>query len=211
MSKIIDLTGQRYGRVVVVSLIPEISGEKKKWLCHCDCGNDKSILALHLRSGHTQSCGCIGTKHGERKNPAYWSYVSMLKRCYNTKHNAYKNYGGRGIAVCKRWRNSISAFISDMGPRPSPKHTIDRINNAKGYSPSNCRWATMKQQQRNRRNNRMLTYKGKTRCLSEWAELYGLSRHTLAGRINRYKWPVDKALTVRPWVGKNIKEREAGR
>lgn len=120
----------------------------------------------------------------------------MIQRCTNPNDKRYKNYGGRGITVCKRWRNSFEKFLEDMGEPPTKEHSIDRINNNGNYCKSNCRWVTRKEQNRNKRNNRLITYKGKTQCLIEWAEEYNINYDTLWCRIYKYGWPIEKALTT---------------
>lgn len=158
---IIDLTGQKFGRWTVISA----SGEKAKvnrsakWLCRCECGNERNINGSSLRSGRSSSCGCFHnekvkesfTKHGKYKTPEYEVWRAMKQRCLNPSQPYYPYYGGRGITICKRWLDSFENFIADMGPRPTSKHSIDRKNNNLGYSPDNCRWATASQQNANKR------------------------------------------------------------
>jgi hypothetical protein len=119
----------------------------------------------------------------------------MKTRCYNPKATNFADYGGRGITVCDRWRGSFMAFIADMGPRPSPLHTLDRNENSKGYSPDNCRWATGKEQSRNKRNNVFLTFKGRSLTIAAWAEETGISVGRICARL-RQGWPVERILTT---------------
>jgi hypothetical protein len=153
----IDLTGQRFGRLTVLKRIQ--LQKSTRWLCQCDCGDTLDVAHGNLRSGCSQSCGCLRSdlsrarlySHGYRRKPEYAIWIAMRDRCKNKKNAAYAYYGGRGIRVCESWDNGFSAFISDMGPRPSPKHLIERVNNDGNYEPSNCVWATRSQQMKNRR------------------------------------------------------------
>ena len=134
-------------------------------------------------------------RHGRAKTRTHNSWRGMIDRCENPNHRHYKNYGGRGIKVCPRWRRSFPAFLEDMGERP-PGTVIERRKNEQGYMPSNCFWATRKEQGRNKRNNRLLTHAGRTATVAEWAELTGIKRHTIISRLDQYGWDVAKALTV---------------
>jgi len=133
--------------------------------------------------------------HGMTGTPTYTSWAEMKQRCYNPNDPFFGRYGGRGIAVCDRWRNSFEAFLEDMGVRPCGT-TIDRVNNDEHYSPGNCRWATHKEQARHRRNSVMLTFQGETMCIAAWAEHVGLNRKTLEKRLNHHGFTVEEALTL---------------
>lgn len=162
MPKVIDLTGIRFGRLVVVSKI-ESSSRQKQWNCLCDCGKEKVFYATNLKSGKSQSCGCMRTemiierslKHGNRgkgqTTREYEVWCSMISRCESKSDTSYHNYGERGIKVCDRWRSSFENFLADMGKRPSNKHSIDRIDVNGDYEPTNCNWTTVEVQRQNRR------------------------------------------------------------
>ena len=129
----------------------------------------------------------------QRPTPEYGAWRGMIFRCVHPSAECYADYGGRGISVCQRWLDSFDAFVDDMGPRPSSKHSLDRIDNESGYSPENCRWATMRVQTRNRRSNHWITIEGVTRVITDWAEAVGINRETVYTRIRR-GWPPEAAI-----------------
>lgn len=133
-------------------------------------------------------------KYGNELHPLYTCWINIKQRCYNPNCSSYPWYGGCGITVCKRWRRSFADFASDMGDKPTPQHSIDRIDPSGNYCPENCRWATRKQQARNAKNNRLITIGGVTRTLSGWCEVTGVSPSVASARIVRYGWDEEKAI-----------------
>lgn len=186
MGKINNIISQRFGKLVVIAEAGRAKRRHVLWLCKCDCGKTTVVTGDNLRSGHTKSCGCLQIEknrtHGMTKTHTYKAWKDMKARCYNSSGLHYRNYGGRGIIVCEKWRNSFEAFFTDMGERPISQ-TLDRIDNNGIYEPMNCRWATRKQQARNTRTNRLIEYQGQTKCLSAWAEIIGICCSTLHGRL----------------------------
>jgi hypothetical protein len=199
---------KKYGKLTIVAISGYrgyIYRGKKKYLplvdIICDCGNSKTVLLNNIVNNKTNSCGCLvgkGNKiHGFSNKKEYRTWAHMMGRCYNPQEPGYKDYGGRGIKVCKRWHN-IKYFIKDTWPPPSPKHTLDRYPNNNGdYKPSNFRWATKKEQQNNMRSNRPFTINGQTKNLSEWRNLYGVSHATLCYRLKN-GIDIKTALTTPP-------------
>ena len=195
-----DLTGHKFGRLIVVSFAYKRYA-CSHWNCLCECGGTAVCRSSSLKDGYSQSCGCIIRKHGKTRTSEYNIWSSMIARCTNRKCHAYHRYGGRGITVCERWRTSFINFFSDMGPRPSLKYTLDRFpDNDGNYEPGNCRWATMKEQQRNRGNNHLITINGQTKCLNEWAEIVGLHRTAIERRIKKGMNEIDAVMkpNIRP-------------
>ncbi len=198
MPKFIDITGQRFGRLTVLRLSENRSTIGQfKWVCQCDCGGTIESPGPPLKRGRTISCGCARyerriaavTKHGHTRKgnetPEYAIWSDMIQRCHCTTNRAFKNYGGRGIVVCDRWRESFQAFFDDMGSRPDPKLTIEREDNDGPYSPDNCRWATRLEQAKNRRTNHFITHDGQTLHITEWARRIGISGPSILKRLKR--------------------------
>lgn len=190
---------KKYGRLTILDWP---SGNcHTKVPCICTCGRSTAVRKEHLLSGATKSCGCLkidkvikrSTKHGEgsrgRETPEYIIWQGIRARCANL-NDPY--YGGRGIQLSPEWEN-YSNFIADMGRRPSPKHEIERVDNNKGYSKDNCKWVTRKEQANNKRNNRLLTVKGTTKTMSQWAEIARLDCRTIHRRLG-LGWDSEKAI-----------------
>jgi len=196
--KLKNLIGQKFGRLTVIGR-SEDKSSRPYWDCVCECSNTCVIRGQRLVSGVTSSCGCKRREekltHGMSQTSAYYRWYNMINRCTKPEIESYKNYGGRGIKVCSRWR-SFEKFHSDMGDPPTSDHTLERIDNDKDYFPENCRWATRKEQARNRRTNRTITLGSQTKCLSDWSEDLGVSLSTIEKRINR-GWSGAEIITGR--------------
>jgi hypothetical protein len=181
-----DMTGLVIGRLTVLHRA-ENMGAHAAWMCLCECGTRRAVRGRNLRSGHARSCGCRTRKgkHLASFTPEYRVWGSMKQRCHDSRSPGYRLYGARGIHVCERWRNSFPNFIADMGLRPSPDHSIDRIDNSKGYEPENCRWATRQEQAHNRRTTRYVTVDGVTLNLTDMAKRLGVSVQAVAQKEAR--------------------------
>ena len=201
-----DLVGRRFHDLLVISFLERKNG-RNYWLCRCCCGNEKTVRGDHLISGATHSCGCKKTKqitemnktnkkHGMRYSRIYNIWCGIKDRCENSNYHNYNDYGGRGIKICEDWRRDFVKFY-EWAVKNGYKSdlTIDRINVNGDYCPENCRWVSMKVQENNKRNNRVLTYKGRSQTITQWSEEIGINRETLYGRIRR-GWDVEKTLTT---------------
>ena len=190
----IDLTGQTFTRLLVLSEAERGKDGQIYWNCICDCGNTKKVRSDHLRNRSIASCGCLKkeltvlrqTTHGQRTKKytsrEYACWCHMKNRCYDLNSAAYKNYGGRGITVCDRWLNSFENFYEDMGNCP-PGLMIERKNNNGNYTPGNCVWATPQEQGNNRRTNKWIKFNGKTKTVAQWARYLGINVNTLYTRL----------------------------
>lgn len=204
----IDLTGQRFGYLTVISRNGTSSGKTKKalWLCRCDCGNTVTRESQSLRSKHRphpRHCGCRHgewvTKHGMAKSRPYRIWGNMKDRCTNPQSKDWPNYGGRGIAVCERWLESFDTFWEDMEAGYADTLTLDREDNDGPYSPENCRWVSVQDQSNNTRVNRMIETPRGPMTMADAARHFGVNYATLHARLTRYDWPVEKALLSKPY------------
>lgn len=209
MPRLKDLTGQRFGRLVVLKRTDNM-GKQTAWLCKCDCGIEKAVPYWNLVSGQTKSCGCYRSEFGKETAPhfpithggsytrLYTIWIGMKQRCNYKKHRHYKRYGGRGIKVCAEWEHDFEAFREwAMQNGYSEDLTIDRINVDGNYEPSNCRWATYETQSNNTSSNHFLIFKGETHTISEWSKLLGIPKSTIHNRLKRGK-TIEEALTKAP-------------
>ena len=210
-SKRIDIAGVRSGRLVAVRPIGANGRGNVVWLCQCDCGGTKNVIAYRLKCGCIKSCGCIrreklierNRKHGRSKTPVYNIWAGIVRRCTKPSASRYSYYGGRGIKVCDRWLD-FENFYKDMGDRPTQKHQIDRIDNGGDYCPDNCRWATASQNARNRRSSRRINHLGENHSLTGWAEKFDKKPQTVIDRVTQLGWSIDEALSTES--GKKIKQ-----
>ncbi len=216
----INMVGQRFGQLVIIK---QTSEERRpiRWHCKCDCGELCTTSGILMRQGITKSCGCyrrergrehgstIRLRHGEARDgqmtSEYRTWDSMKQRCSNPNHRQFANYGGRGIRVCRRWQK-FENFLADMGRRSSDRHSLDRINNNRGYSLANCRWATSTQQNRNNRGNRRITINGVSKTLVEWLETAPISAPTFHRRVKAGMTPA-RALVIAPKTPGNRKKK----
>jgi hypothetical protein len=222
-----NIQGRVFGKLTVLAYagVGVSRGGRKYhyWLCHCACSPEVtiSVKGESLRGGNTQSCGChkkanqetfgkSRLSHGHSETKEFRAWGKMIARCHAIKDPHYPRWGGRGIFVCERWRNSFAAFLEDMGESPSQDHTLERVDNDGPYCPENCRWAPHAEQARNSRKNRRLSFRGRTMILADWARELGLPAYVLSDRLRR-GWSVEEALT-RPhsgWGGTRPVRRKA--
>ena len=203
--------GKTYNRLTIISYLGRYN-KYKIFLSKCSCGNIRVVKAHSVINNKIKSCGCLqkekqklcNTTHGKYNTPIYNTWGHLLQRCHNQNNDRFYDYGGRGIFVCRRWRKSFENFYKDMGERPKGK-TIDRIDNNGPYAPWNCRWATKKTQSRNMRSNKMITYNGMTKCLSEWCEYLNLPVVRVSTRLLR-GWGLDDAFSNKLYNAHNRKK-----
>jgi hypothetical protein len=218
MSRMIDLTGERFGVLTVTARAASKNG-RAAWSCNCDCGATAVVVGQHLRRKAVTSCGCqmkaraarmgnANRTHGKTDASEFRTWVAMISRCTNPKDFRYKRYGGRGIKVCAAWAESFETFLHDVGPAPFPGAELDRERNNEGYEPGNCRWVTSKVNNNNRSNNRLIEHCGRTQSMTLWAEEVGLNPATLRARLEA-GWSTEDALT-RPMRGNQTGFKDAG-
>lgn len=208
MAKFLDLTGLRYGRLRVVHRTESVRTKGgtliTMWHCICDCGKESNVSTRNLRSGHTVSCGCLGSRatigkrsitHNKSNYGLYSVWSGIKRRCYNPHEEGYRKYGGRGISMCDDWKNDFQLFYEwAISHGYNKSLSIDRIDNNGNYCPENCRWATAKEQSYNRRNTIYLEFRGKTKNLWEWEQETGIPASRIDDRL-RKGWSVARALT----------------
>jgi hypothetical protein len=191
--KIVLKQGDKYARLTVIKECGRSGDGKVLWKCRCDCGKTAVVSGKSIHSGRTRSCGCLmrdtsaltHKTHGMSQTPEYKSWQSMIQRCEYPSQKCYKHYGGRGIKVHESWRHSFENFLRDVGPKPSPKHELERLNNNKGYEPGNVVWATRYEQLRNNRRNRLVTIDGITKPITDWANKLKMNISTVYTRMSK--------------------------
>lgn len=202
MAKMHDLTGQRFGETTVMAFHGREDNARKRiqWLCRCDCGTEHVARAENLKSGNTSSCGHLHSggrpveRHGHHASPTYATWEHVVQRCTNPNNDKWDLYGGAGVTVCDRWRDSFVAFLEDMGERPE-ETSLDRIDPDKGYEPKNCRWATILEQNRNLRTARKVQIGSRVVPLNDLTEAFGQTHSTVRHRLGR-GWSVADALLL---------------
>ena len=202
IKKPVNITDQRFGRLQAVKLAFRDKHNREFWLFKCDCGQEKAIEKSSVKTGHTKSCGCwqlennkvVGITHNKSKTREYKIWLGIKKRCLDSNHSTYKNYGKRGIKICDRWLDSFENFLEDMGNCPSDIHSIDRVNNDGNYESLNCRWATRKEQNNNCRRNRLFDHDGLQYTLSQLCEKLNVKYHLIYDRIYVLNWTLEEAI-----------------
>ena len=215
MSKIVDISGEKFNNLLVIERDYNVKTGKAYWKCLCDCGNKTIVSGSNLRNGSVKSCGCLiyrskNKTHGMSKSSLYKIWNGMKFRCTNKNSGSYKNYGQRGISVCEEWFNNPQLFI-EWALKNGYKEglTIDRIDNEKDYCPENCRWISKGEQAKNRRMNYCIEYKGEAKTLWELCEELNLNYNLVHNRIKKLGWSLEKAISTPVNENKrNMKARE---
>lgn len=198
-----DLTGKKFQRLTVVERVFKENKKETYWLCVCDCGKETTVMSQHLKDGHTSSCGCLQkekvksmmTEHGMSNTKLFKVWRGIIDRTMYPSSKSYKHYGQRGITICSEWYESFETFYKwaiENGYKEGL--TLDRVDVDGNYTPDNCRWTGWKEQENNRTNNHIITYKGETHTMKEWSEIRGIKYSTLSMRINKWHWDVGRAL-----------------
>lgn len=213
-----EMTGRVFGMLTVISEAGLDKWGQYRWQCRCACGAIHFAAGGKLRRGEVTSCGCdtarrlreANVKHGDASGgqltPEYRAWSNMIDRCERPGNKQYKDWGGRGIAVCDRWRRSFADFLEDVGRRPSAQHTLGRIDNDRNYEPGNVRWETRAEQNKNKRSTISVTFDGHTLCLREWSRVVSIPYQTLYQR-HRSGWPVEQMLTEPVQQGRALRDR----
>ena len=204
-----SLVGRAFARLTVLRVYRTAPGTRSRAVCRCECGRETDVQTNNLTSGNTTSCGCLGQqsrarngranrRHGhaanDRESGTYASWRGMLKRCERPVTDGFRHYGGRGISVCTDWRTSFDAFLADMGARPDGR-TLDRIDSNRGYSKDNCRWSTVREQNRNKRNTYWVVFAGSRISLADLTDRLGFRRFTLRNRL-KCGWSIERAAAT---------------
>ena len=196
----VDISNNIYSRLKAIKFIENKKG-RELWLFKCNCGKEKIIRKTHVTSGAIKSCGCLNIEkttkhgHGNKKDKIYRLWEGLKRRTLNNNFKQYSDYGGRGIFLCQEWCGDFINFYNwAINNGYKEGLTIERIDNNKGYNEDNCKFATRKEQQRNRRNNVLITYMGETKCLAEWCEIKNIKFSTLRCRLFKYNWSIERAL-----------------
>ena len=203
MTALIDITGNRYGKLTVVCRAENAPKGISRWECKCDCGKVVIVRGNNLRSGAVKSCGCLindknanRATHNMSQTRLYRTWAGIKARCYYTSQPAYKSYGARGIKMCDEWLHSFDAFAKwALSNGYQDDLTIERIDNDKGYNPDNCKWIGLGEQANNRHSNIKITYKGDTRNLSEWCKIYGKDYYLVHNRMYKLGWDFERAIS----------------
>lgn len=215
MSKLIDLEGKRYGKLMVVKRMANRDKAVTVWECKCDCGNTTIVTSANLRSGRTKSCGCLrgivskqkATTHGMSKSKLYYIWSDIKQRCYQKNNPAFKFYGGRGIKMCNEWFKSYERFMKWAEINGYHEGlTIERIDVNGDYCPDNCKWIQLSEQAQNRRSNILIDYNGESHCLSEWCNIYKVNYYLVYNRIHKNKWSFERAISEPAHVEKRNKK-----
>lgn len=201
MSLCEDLTGKRFNKLVVLHRVENGNGDKSRWKCVCDCGNETTVSGVNLKTGAVKSCGCLRhmkhNTHHLSNTRLYRIWNGMKNRCYLKTHHAYSYYGAIGITVCDEWKDSFESFYNwAISNGYSENLTIDRINNSNGYYPGNCKWVTMEEQVNNRRSCIRITYNGETKNLMQWCKLLDLPYKLINQRMKLKNISFEEAISI---------------